>query len=93
MIEGVGAGNVNKDVFHVIKYALSKKIPIVVASRVRYGGVYALYGDEGGGSSLIKRGASLAEDLSPYKARLLLMIALAQPDMTPEKLKSLFSSQ
>lgn len=93
MIEGVGAGNVNKDVFHAIKYALSKKIPVVVASRVRYGGVYALYGDEGGGSSLIKRGAYLAEDLSPYKARLLLMIALAQPDMTPEKLKSLFSSQ
>ena len=92
VIDGVGAGNVNKDVFHAIKYALSKKVPVVVASRVRYGGVYALYGDEGGGSSLIDIGAYLAGDLSPYKARLLLMIALAQPDMTPEKLKTLFSS-
>lgn len=93
VIEGVGAGNVNKDVFHAIKYALSKKVPVVVASRVRYGGVYALYGDKGGGSSLTKIGAYLAGDLSPYKARLLLMIALAQPDMTPEKLKRLFSPQ
>ena len=42
VIEGVGAGNVNKDVFHAIKYALSRKVPVVVASRVRYGGVYAL---------------------------------------------------
>ena len=93
VIEGVGAGNVNKDVFQAITYALSKKVPVVVASRVRYGGVYALYGDEGGGSSLISTGAYLAGDLSSYKARLLLMIALAQPDMTAEKLKALFSPQ
>ena len=39
VIEGAGAGNVNKDVFVAIKYALSKKVPVVVASRVRYGGV------------------------------------------------------
>ena len=91
VVEGVGAGNVNKEVYQAIKYALSKKIPVVVASRVINGGVYALYGDEGGGSSLIKIGACLSGDLSAYKARLLLMIALSQPDMTAEKLKILFS--
>ncbi|MBW1803543.1 MAG: asparaginase [Deltaproteobacteria bacterium] len=93
VIAGVGAGNVNKAVFEAIKYAIGKNIPVVVASRVRHGGVYPLYGDEGGGSSLVKAGALLAGDLSPYKARLLLMIALAQPDMTPDKLKDLFSLQ
>jgi L-asparaginase len=93
VVEGVGAGNVNKDVFRAIEYALSKNIPVVVASRVRYGGVDALYGDEGGGSSLLKAGAYLSGDLSAYKARILLMIALAQPDMTPEKLKVLFSPE
>jgi len=93
VIEGVGAGNVNSDVFQAIEYALRKKIPVIVASRVRYGGVYALYGDEGGGSSLQKIGVYLSDDLSVYKARLLLMIALAQPDMTPEKLKRLFSPE
>jgi len=93
VVAGVGAGNVNKAVFEAIQYAIGKKIPVVVASRVRYGGVYPLYGDEGGGSSLVKAGALLAGDLSPYKARLLLMIALAQPDMTPDRLNSLFSLQ
>ena len=91
VLEGVGAGNVNKAVYQAIEYALSKKIPVVVASRVINGGVYALYGDKGGGSSLIKIGAYLSGDLSAYKARLLLMIALSQPDMTEEKLKILFS--
>ena len=91
VVAGVGAGNVNKAVFKAIKYALDMNIPVVVSSRVRYGGVYPLYGDEGGGSSLLKAGALLAGDLSPYKARLLLMIALAQPNMTLGKLKSLFS--
>jgi len=91
LIEGVGAGNVNKNVFRAIKYALSKKVPVVVASRVRHGGLYPLYGDEGGGSSLINMGAYLAGDLSPCKARLLLMIALAQLDMTSEKLKIIFT--
>ena len=91
VIAGVGAGNVNKDVFKAIKYALSKNVHVVVASRVRHGGVYPLYGDEGGGSSLLKEGVLLAGALSPYKARLLLMIALAQQDMTSEKLKGIFA--
>ena len=90
-VAGVGAGNVNKEVFQAIQYALEKKVPVVVASRVPDGGVFPLYGDEGGGSSLAAAGALLAGDLDPYKARLLLMIALAQPDMTPEKLAALFS--
>jgi len=91
VVAGVGAGNLNKVVFKAIKQALDMHIPVVVSSRVRYGGVYPLYGDEGGGSSLLKAGALLAGDLSPYKARLLLMIAIAQPDMNPEKLQSLFT--
>jgi L-asparaginase/Glu-tRNA(Gln) amidotransferase subunit D len=82
----------DKDVFHAIKYARRKNIPVVVAGRVRYGGVYALYGDEGG-SSLIRTEAFLSGELSPCKARLLLMIAPAQHDMTSEKLKRLFSPQ
>jgi len=91
VIESLGAGNVNRQVFDAITYALARKVPVVVASRVRFGGVYPLYGDEGGGSSLVKAGAYLAGDLSAHKARLLLMIALAQPDMGPERLAAIFS--
>lgn len=91
VIEGVGAGNVNKKVFQAIEYALSKKIPVVVASSVYHGGVYALYGDQGGGSSLLKIGVHLSGDLSAHKARLLLMLVLSQSNMTVEKLTILFS--
>ena len=90
VVAGVGAGNVNPDVLDAIKYALSRKIPVVVGSRVFEGGIYPLYGSEGGGSSLLKAGAMLAGDLTVYKARILLMIALGEEEMTQERLKALF---
>jgi len=89
-VAGVGAGNVNPKVFAAIKYALSKGVPVVVGSRVYEGGIYTLYGSEGGGSSLVKVGAYLSGDLSIYKARILLLIALSQKDMTQNKLQKLF---
>ncbi len=39
---------------------------------------------------VVEAGVLLAGDLSPYKARLLLMLALAQPVMTDEMLRDLF---
>lgn len=93
VVVGVGAGNVNEEVFHAIQYALNGGIPVVAASRVRYGEAHALYGDQGGGSSLVEAGVLLAGDLSPYKARLLLMLALAQPVMTTEMLEDLFGDR
>jgi len=90
-VAGVGAGNVNPDVLEAIRYALSKNVPVVVGSRVYEGGIYPLYGSEGGGSSLLKAGAFLAGDLSIYKARILLMIALGQEKMDHERLGRLFA--
>lgn len=90
VVIGVGAGNVNEEVFKAIKYALSKNIPVVAGSRVRHGGIYALYGDKGGGTTLVSAGVILSGDLSPFKARLLLMLAIAQKDMTIKKIKELF---
>ncbi len=93
IIVGVGAGNVNEEVFHAARYALERGIPVVAASRVRYGEAHALYGDQGGGSSLVEAGVLFAGDLSPYKARLLLMLALAQPVMTTDMLKDLLGDR
>ncbi len=90
VIAGVGAGNVNADVFAAVEYAIQEDIVVVINSRVRYGAPQPLYGDAGGGSTLVEAGAILAGDLSPFKARLLLMIALAQPDMSKEELEILF---
>ena len=90
VIEGVGSGNVNPEVSAAIKEALDKKIPVVITTRVEWGGVVPAYGDVGGGEYLQKMGAVLGGQLDTYKARLLLMLALAQPDFSAEKLKTYF---
>ncbi len=90
VIEGVGSGNVNPEVTAAIKEALEKQIPVVITTRVEWGGVVPAYGDVGGGAYLEKMGAVLGGQLDTEKSRLLLMLALAQKDFSMEKLKSYF---
>ncbi len=88
-VAGLGAGNVSKEVFESIKYALSKNVPVVIGTRVYEGGVYPMYGSEGGGSTLMKAGAFLSKDLSLNKARLLLLLGVSN-GMDNEALAKLF---
>ncbi len=74
----VGAGNVNPPTFEAIKYAMSKQIPVVICSRVFEGAVEPAYGDVGGGADLLKHGCILSPGLDGFKARILLMVALAR---------------
>ncbi len=90
VIDALGAGNVNERTCDAILYALSKKIPVVISTRVYYGSVEPAYGDKGGGGMLEKKGAILAGDLMGTKARLLLMLALAEVGNNPEKSKMYF---
>ncbi len=90
VIEGVGSGNVNPKVQKAIKSAIAKKIPVIITTRVEWGGVVPAYGDIGGGANLEKIGAVLGGEINLLKARLLLMLSLAQPDFSIEKLKSCF---
>jgi L-asparaginase len=46
------------------------------STRVPNGRVLPVYGTEGGGQTLKDAGAVLADNLSPQKARILLMLAL-----------------
>jgi len=77
VVEGVGAGNVNKKVYEAIKYALSKNVVVIVATRVFNGAVYPIYGGDGGAKTLQTDGAILNSDLTGPKARILLMLALS----------------
>lgn len=90
VVEGVGAGNVNAPTNDAIRYALNKKIPVVITSRVEHGAVMPIYGDEGGGAMLEKEGAILAGDLPGPKARILLMLALPRAGADGSGLKDLF---
>ena len=76
VIQGLGWGNVNKPMFAAIKDAIAKGVPVVITSRVPNGRVLPNYGWEGGGKTLVEAGAVMGDDLSPQKARILLMLFL-----------------
>lgn len=90
VIEAVGSGNVNPEVTAAIKEALAKKIPVVITTRVEWGGVVPAYGDVGGGADLKKLGAVLGGEIDIFKARILLTLALARKDFSLKKLNDYF---
>jgi L-asparaginase len=90
VIEAVGAGNVNKEMYAAIKEALDHKIPVVITSSVTHGGVFPAYGDVGGGAMLQKEGAILSRQLKGPKARLLLMLAIPEVGIDRDRLAKLF---
>ena len=77
VVGGVGAGNVNSKVSDAIQYAIDKGVKVVITSQVFHGGVWPIYGDEGGGQCLQKAGCIFGGSLRGPKARLLLMLALS----------------
>jgi len=76
VVQALGWGNMNQPMFQAVKEALSKGVPVVITSRVPNGRVLPHYGWEGGGKTLKDAGAIMGDDLSPVKARILLMLAL-----------------
>lgn len=90
VITAVGAGNVNQALYQAILDSLHRGIPVVISSRVPYGGVRPIYAYSGGGVTLQKAGAIFARDLSPQKARVLLMAGLGA-GIAPAALGALFA--
>ena len=84
VVEGLGWGNVNKPMYAAIKDAIAKGVPVMITSRVPNGRVLPNYGWEGGGKTLVDAGAVMGDDLSPQKARILLMLLL-QNGVTGQK--------
>ncbi len=76
VIQALGWGNVNIPMYEAIQQAIAKGIPVVISTRVPNGRVLPNYGFKGGGKTLQEAGAVFADNLSPQKARILLMLAL-----------------
>jgi L-asparaginase len=74
VVQAVGMGNMNVSLYEAVKYALSKGVPVVIATRVPNGRTMPLYGFVGGGKTTFDAGAVMSGDLSPQKARILLML-------------------
>jgi L-asparaginase len=91
VVQALGWGNMNIPMFNAVKYALSKKVPVVIASRVPNGRVLPNYGFEGGGKTLVDAGAVMADDLPPQKARILLMLLLQNGVSDQKNLQAAFS--
>ncbi|MGE0236861.1 asparaginase [Methylocystis sp.] len=78
VVVGYGIGNVSHPMYDAIARARAKGVPILVTSRVNRGQIRPAYGGEGGGASLQKLGAILSPINDPGKARIALMLALAE---------------
>lgn len=90
VVAGLGMGNINVAMFEAVKYSLSKKVPVVISTRVPEGRTLPVYGYPGGGKTTFDAGAVMAGDLSPQKARLLLMLSLHQGKNTQNELQAMF---
>lgn len=76
VVAALGLGNVNPAMAEAIEEAIEAGVGVVISSRVASGAVSAVYGYAGGGATLEAAGAIFADDLSPQKARILLMLGL-----------------
>jgi L-asparaginase len=78
VLEGTGLGNVPGSCEPGIVAAIERGLPVVAATRVPTGGTSAVYGGPGGAVTLRDLGVLAAGSLSAAKARLLLMLLLAE---------------
>lgn len=76
VVAALGMGNVNPATYEAVKEVLAQGAAVVISTRVPNGRVLPHYGYIGGGKTLKEAGAVFADNLSPQKARLLLMLAL-----------------
>jgi L-asparaginase len=89
VVEALGVGNVPPAAFDGIKYAIDKKIPVVLVSRCPAGDTLDIYSYPGAGKWLKSIGVLFADYLNGQKARIKLMLALGAVKKQ-EELKKLF---
>jgi L-asparaginase len=78
VVAALGLGNVSGTMFDAIQEARTRGIPVVISTRVLTGRVFPLGSWKGSGVALKKIGCVMADDLSPQKARILLLLALTK---------------
>jgi L-asparaginase len=78
VIAGLGLGGVPGSMFDAIQEVRARGIPVVISTRVPTGRVFPLSANKGSALTLKQIGCVLADNLSPQKARILLMLALTK---------------
>jgi L-asparaginase len=78
VIAATGLGHVGEAMYEAVKEVRDRGLPVVIGTRVYTGRVIPLYAGKGQAISLRDLGCVLADNLSPQKARVLLMVALTK---------------
>jgi L-asparaginase len=78
-----------KPVIWAFPWPSREGIPVVISTRMQNGRVMPIDGYDGGRAKLKKAGAIFADNLSPQKARILLMLAL-QTTSDPGEIQKMF---
>jgi L-asparaginase len=91
VIAGMGLGDAPSLMFDAIQDAREHGIPVVISTRVPTGRIFPLGASKGSALTLKRIGCILADDLSPQKARILLMLALTKT-RDPEDLQKYFDN-
>jgi L-asparaginase len=89
VIAATGLGHVNPSMHDAIVEVLMRDIPVVISTRVYTGRLMPLYAGKGRGVALKEAGCIFADNLSPQKARILLMLALTETN-DPSELQVVF---
>lgn len=89
VIAGTGLGHISGLAFDAVQEARNQNLPVVISTRVYTGRVMPLYAAKGRALSTKKIGCILGDNLSPQKARVLLMLALTKTK-DPEQLQKYF---
>jgi len=87
VIAGLGLAHVSTPTLEALRRVRAAGIPVVVASRVTTGRIVPLYANN---IDLLDIGAVQADNLSPWKARVLLMVAMTHTTDT-EELRAIFA--
>jgi len=90
VVQALGWGNVNVPMYETISETIKKGIPVVITTRVPNGRVLPVYGFKGGGKTLLEAGAIFGDNLSPQKARILLLLALQAGITKTNEIQKLF---
>jgi L-asparaginase len=77
VLEAFGLGNTTPAIAEGVRRTIGAGVPVIITSRCPMGQVRPVYGGGGGGRDLEDMGALYAGDLAGIKARMLLMVLLA----------------
>jgi L-asparaginase len=91
VIAGLGLGCVSSSMYDAIQEARAKDIAVVISTRVPTGRIFSLSAMKGCSLTLKQIGCVMADNLSPQKARVLLLLALTKT-RDPESLQKYFDA-